>query len=86
MWTTESLAKQEYPTKHCLSDASVFSKQESQASARNANLSLYITCKIKGLREMEDAQTGIAQGTLTQYPVIIYMGKESKKEWVYVYV
>ena len=35
---------------------------------------------------MEDAQTGIAQGTLTQYPVIIYMGKESKKEWVYVYV
>ena len=28
----------------------------------------------------------IAQGTLTQYSVLTYMGKESKKEWIYVYV
>lgn len=55
------LAKQAYPTKHRLNNGIVFSKRESWASAKNANLFVYIPRKMKGLREIKDAHTGFSE-------------------------
>ena len=63
----------------------MFTKGERGWGGINWELGIHIYTLL-WIKQITNRDLLYSTGDSTQYSVIIYMGKESEKEWIYVYV